>query len=301
MEIELYYRPPLDWEAMTRFLAARAIPGVEAVDERRYRRSVEVGGRPGAIELRHLPGERRLVLAIHPRGLARDEVVDRARRMFDLDADPAAIGDALAEDPMLRPLVRARPGLRVPGTWSRYELAVRAVLGQQVSVAHATALAGRLAERFGRRLPPPTPPGLSRLFPAPPALAAIDVAAAGMPRARAGAIAAIAARAASAAGLPPQLEEIPGVGPWTAAYVAMRSGDRDAFPAGDLGLRKALGDRLDPVAEAWRPWRAYAAMHIWMGYPCGAGGVGRPSRAGAAEGAPSAAAAAPLPSTSSRL
>jgi AraC family transcriptional regulator, regulatory protein of adaptative response / DNA-3-methyladenine glycosylase II len=291
MEVELYYRPPLDWQAMIGFLGARAIPGVEAVDERRYRRSVDVGGRPGAIELRHLPGERRLVLAIHPRSLARGDVVERARRLFDLDANPAAISAALAEDPVLRPLVRARPGLRVPGSWSSYELAVRAVLGQQVSVAHATALAGRLAERLGRRLPLPTPPGLSRLFPAPHSLAGADVASAGMPRARANTIIQIAARAA-AGNLPDDLEELPGIGPWTAAYVAMRSGDPDAFPAGDLGLRRALGNRVSAAAEAWRPWRAYAAMHIWMGYPSGAG---------ATTGAPSAAGALSLPSTSSRL
>jgi 3-methyladenine DNA glycosylase/8-oxoguanine DNA glycosylase len=202
-------------------------------------------------------------------------MVTRVRRLFDLDADPQRIDADLARDRRLAPSVRARPGLRVPGAWDPFELAVRAILGQQVSVARATALSGRLVARFGQPVEGGTD-GLTHLFPTPRALADADVASIGMPRARGEAIRDLAR--ATAEGKRP-LEpvdgriDVAGIGPWTEAYVAMRAGrDPDAFPAGDLGLRRALSgaDGTAPseravllLSEPWRPWRAYAAMHLW--------------------------------------
>jgi AraC family transcriptional regulator of adaptative response / DNA-3-methyladenine glycosylase II len=202
-------------------------------------------------------------------------MVTRVRRLFDLDADPLRIDAHLAEDPRLAPSVRARPGLRVPGAWDTFELGVRAILGQQVSVAGATTLAGRLVQRLGRPVPG-GPAGLTHLFPTPEALAAADAASLGLPRARAAAIVGLA-RATAEGRRPLEPGEGPvalaGIGPWTAAYVAMRAGrDPDAFPAGDLALRRALAGEGGPApperevnlrSEPWRPWRAYAAMHLW--------------------------------------
>jgi AraC family transcriptional regulator of adaptative response / DNA-3-methyladenine glycosylase II len=217
--------------------------------------------------------------ATSPRTVELFSLAARVRRLFDLDADPGAIAAHLGRDPRLRP--HLRPGLRVPGAWDGFELAVRAVLGQQVSVAGATTLAGRLVARFGE----PLADGegtLTHLFPSPCALAAGDVSAIGLPRARAEAIRALAAAVSGGAlelggarELPATLATLgalPGFGPWTAAYVAMRAArDPDAFPAGDLGLRKALADggelpsarAVSAAAERWRPWRAYAAMALW--------------------------------------
>ena len=211
------------------------------------------------------------------------QVVERARRLFDLDADPVPIADHLAGSPELAPLVARRPGLRVPGAWDAFELAVRAVLGQQVTVRGATTLAGRLVRAFGTPLDR-AEDGLTHLFPRPEALAAADLGALGLPRARAATIRALAGAVASgevvldaSRGLEDavaRLAAVPGIGAWTAHYIAMRAlGEPDAFPAADLGLRRALGNgagRLAParvaeLAEAWRPWRAYAAMHLWAG------------------------------------
>ncbi|MGH7789571.1 MAG: DNA-3-methyladenine glycosylase family protein, partial [Candidatus Binatia bacterium] len=186
----------------------------------------------------------------------------------------------LRRSPALRPLVDAAPGLRVPGAWDPFELAVRAILGQQVTVKGATTLAGRLAAAFGR--PVDCGDGLTHVFPTAAVLAEADVAALGMPRARAETVRALARAVANGSlvldaplGLDDALTRlcaVPGIGPWTAQYVAMRAfGEPDAFPAGDLGLRSALGNGGGPLAEAavvraaeaWRPWRAYAALHLW--------------------------------------
>jgi len=209
------------------------------------------------------------------------EVVGRARRLFDLDADPALIAEHLAGSPVLAPLVARRPGLRVPGAWDAFELAVRAVLGQQVTVRGATTLAGRLARAFGTSVGQ-AEEGLTHLFPRPEALAGADLASIGLPGARAATIRALAGAAArgtlvldAARGLEDavaRLRAIPGIGAWTAHYVALRAlGEPDAFPAADLGLRRALGNGAGPLAparvaelaEAWRPWRGYATLHLW--------------------------------------
>ena len=279
--LRLAYRPPLDWTALLDFLRPRATPGVEAVDDGAYRRTIELGDATGTIEVREGgDGSHLLVrvdLADHD-GLI--HVVERVRRLFGLDDDPHEVARRLRASPVLRPLVRRSPGLRVPGAWEPFELAVRAVLGQQITVRGATTLAGGLVRGFGTPLRAAGP--LTHLFPRAEVLAQADVAVIGIPRARARTISALAAAVASRAlvldaarGLDDaiaRLRAVPGIGAWTAEYVAMRTlGEADAFPAGDLGLRCALGNGAGPVsvdalaraAEAWRPWRAYAAMHLW--------------------------------------
>jgi len=283
LALRLPYRAPLDWTALLTFLGARATPHVERVEGETYRRSLQVGGALGALEVEPIAGAAALELRIWlPAFDGIHQVVSRARRLFDLDADPHAIAAQLRRNPVLAARLARRPGLRVPGAWDPFEVAVRAILGQQVTVRGATTLAGRLAERFGAPLGEAARPGLDRLFPGAAALAAADLESIGLPRARAAALRALASAVASGAldldaargpgALAAELRALPGVGPWTASYVAMRAGgDPDAFPAGDLGLRRALGGGAPPVsereaeriAEAFRPWRAYAAMHLW--------------------------------------
>jgi AraC family transcriptional regulator of adaptative response / DNA-3-methyladenine glycosylase II len=209
------------------------------------------------------------------RGADLFSMVTRVRRLFDLDADPLLIDAHLARDRRLARSVRARPGLRVAGAWDAFELAVRTILGQQVSVAGATTMSGRLARRFGEPVEGGKD-GLTHLFPTPLTVAAGDVASIGLPRARAEAIRGLA-RAVVAGKRPLDGVDgrmaLPGIGPWTEAYVAMRGGrDPDAFPAGDLVLRRALASKgqaalaeraARETSESWRPWRAYAAMHLW--------------------------------------
>jgi len=280
--VRLSYRPPLDWAGLLRFLARRATPGVEVVDGDVYRRTIGTPDAHGEIEVRHAAADRHLVMEV--RLSEHDDliqVVERARRLFDLAADPLRIIGELRRRPELRAAVAARSGVRVPGAWDGFELAVRAVLGQQVTVAGATTLAGRLVAAFGTPVASASA-GLTHLFPAAHVVAAADLAPIGIPRARAATIRALAAAVADGtlrldAALDlddaiARLVAIPGVGEWTAHYIAMRAlGEADAFPASDLGLRRALGNGAGPLAardvermaEAWRPWRAYAAMHLW--------------------------------------
>jgi AraC family transcriptional regulator of adaptative response / DNA-3-methyladenine glycosylase II len=281
LSLRLALRPPFDGEALLAFLAARALPRVEHVADGVYRRSIALAGESGVIEARFAPGAREVVLTL-PAGLARhaSRVVARARRLFDLDADPAPIAAQLRADPALAAKLARHAGLRVPGAWSGFELAVRAILGQQVTVAGARTLAGRLVDAFGETLAAPDG-GVAKLFPSAAALATADLARVGLPRARAAALAALARAVAEGAldlegGLAPEVARerllaLPGIGPWTAEYVALRAlGEPDAFPASDLGLRRALGARrplsargLAARAEAWRPWRGYAAVLLW--------------------------------------
>jgi len=269
---------------MLGYLALRAIPGVEVVTGGVYRRTVVVDGAPGVIEVAsggvdHLQLRARLP---HRDGLA--EVARRVRGIFGLDTDLEAAGGALAGDRVIGPLLAARPGLRVPGTWNPYEIGVRAIVGQQVTVAGASTLAGRLVERHGKRLPAPAARGLTHTFPPPSTLAAGDLDGIGLTRTRARAVGAFAAAVAADrvrldSSVP--LDElvgaiagVPGVGPWTAQYIALRMGQPDALPASDLGLRRALADPaagsalpsaadVSARARAWRPWRALAAVHLW--------------------------------------
>jgi AraC family transcriptional regulator of adaptative response / DNA-3-methyladenine glycosylase II len=217
-------------------------------------------------------------------------IIARVRRVFDLTADPAAIAAHLSADPVLAPRVAARPGLRVPGAWDGFELAVRAILGQQITVTAATLLAARIVRDWGEPLPPALAgvvPGLTHTFPSAARLAAADLSVLPMPRARSGALATLARAAAEDPGLfdptgdlptaIARLKALPGIGEWTAQYIAMRQfREPDAFPAGDIGLMRAMAgaDGLRPTAAAlqaraehWRPWRAYAALHLWTGEP----------------------------------
>jgi AraC family transcriptional regulator of adaptative response / DNA-3-methyladenine glycosylase II len=281
--LRLPFRPPYHWPAMVGFLAPRAIPGVESVEAERYRRTIAVGAAMGTVEIAPVSGKPYLSATIHlPAVAALGTVVGRLRRLFDLDADPAAIEGHLAGDALLARAIAARPGLRVPGAWDNFELAIRAMLGQQVSVAAATTLTGRLAAAYGERVADGLP-GLDRLFPKPEALATADLSTIGMPGARARAISALAAAMVADRELlrsfetldatVAKLSRLPGIGPWTAQYIALRAlREPDAFPASDLGLLRAAATaegRPSPAAlvaraEAWRPWRAYAALHLWM-------------------------------------
>ena len=278
LALRLAYKPPHDWHAAVAFLRARAIPGVERVDESRYQRTITLGGVTGIIDVRPAASgahflELRVPGAFAPQLHA---VAARVGRVFDL-----------ARSPRLAPLVARRPGLRVPGAWEGFELAVRAVLGQQITVAGATTLSGRLVQAYGAPLEgPPGSEGLTHLFPTAAALAEGDIASIGLPRARAATIRALAVAVREEAltlDMPPspeaereRLAAIPGIGPWTVEYIALRAfGEPDAFPASDLALRRALHDKsasaeapseraVVKLAEAFRPFRAYAAMHLWM-------------------------------------
>ena len=259
-----------------RFLAARAIPGLEEATGTTYRRSLQLDHGSAVVELGTDGCELRT-------GDERDraEALDRCRRLLDLDADTARIDEELGRDPLLAPLVRRRPGLRVPRATDGFELAVRAVVGQQVTLAAARRTAGRLVALYGRPLEEPAG-AITHLFPTPAAVAEVDSLELRMPRVRANALRALARAVldgeldlrpgADREAARSALLELPGIGPWTASYVCMRAlGDSDAFPPGDAAVRRALerlGEDGRPaaaqrLAERWRPWRSYALMHLW--------------------------------------
>ncbi len=285
VSLMLPYRAPYDWDALIGFLAMRAIPGVEVVSPRRYARTIGLGGAAGTLVVEPAAGERLAVTVRFPRLDALPTIIARVRAVFDLAADPLAIAEHLAGDPVLAPMLAARPGLRVPGAWDGFELAVRAILGQQITVAAATKLAGRIVEAWGEPLPATAGAieGLTRLFPTPERLARADIAALGMPRARGAALNGMAGAVRDDPGIfgpqrnldeaIAQLRGLAGVGEWTAQYIAMRQlREPDAFPAADVGLMRAMAGptaaRPSPAqlldrAERWRPWRAYAALHLW--------------------------------------
>jgi AraC family transcriptional regulator of adaptative response / DNA-3-methyladenine glycosylase II len=285
LSVRLAYRPPYDWDAMLSFLAARAIPGIEIVSANSYRRTIAIGGDVGTISVAPADKNRVGVSVRFPNMAALPQIIARVRRVFDLAADPDTIGAHLALDPVLAPLIAARPGLRVPGAWDGFELAVRAIFGQQITVLAATKLLGRLVAAHGARLAVATRDveGLSCVFPSPARLAKADLAALGMPKARATAVTSLAqaicadpaifSRGASLEEAIAKLRTLPGIGEWTAQYIAMRElREPDAFPAADIGLLRAMaaadGQRPSPAqllsrAERWRPWRAYAALHLW--------------------------------------
>ncbi len=278
----LRYRPPYDWPAMLDFLRARAIKGVECVENGIYRRAIALHGEHGTIEVEPAEGNALKVRLRFARLSDYPNIIARLRRVFDLAADPDAVTLDLAKDSILAALVAARPGLRLPGAWDGFELAVRAILGQQVSVASAATMAGRLTAEFGEKLRC-ADPVLTHVFPEPAALAEADLARLGMTRRRAESLSKLAA---SVAGDPhifstgrsldealAQLRALPGVGEWTAQYIALRLlREPDAFPASDIGLLRAMAtsDGVRPTprqllarAENWRPWRAYAAQYLW--------------------------------------
>jgi AraC family transcriptional regulator of adaptative response / DNA-3-methyladenine glycosylase II len=281
LPLRLSFHGPVDWEVLVRYLALRAIPGVERVDLEAgiYRRTIEVNGNAGVLELER-GGDDHLRLTLHlPHWEELTHLVARARAIASLDLDLEEPKAHLSDDPVIGPLLRARPGLRPPGAWDAFEIGVRAIVGQHVSVAAANTFTGRLVEQTGTSVPGLQALGLSHAFPAAACLAEADLSWVGLTGAQQAAIRAFACavveervRLDGRVGLDELVASITaleGLGPWTAHYVALRLGEPDAYPASDLGLRRAL-DRLAPhsgsldaFSTAWRPWRALAATHVW--------------------------------------
>jgi AraC family transcriptional regulator, regulatory protein of adaptative response / DNA-3-methyladenine glycosylase II len=284
--VRMRYAAPYDWPAILGFLEARAVDGVERVEDGRYARTFVETGRVGIVEVVHSPADDSLATTVRPDpegGVP--ATMTRIARVFDLGANVSAIGAHLACDPFLAPLIAARPGLRVPGGWDGFELAVRAVLGQQVSVEAGRRLAGELVQVCGAMVPVERAghAGLTRVFPTAEQVARADLTGLGMPNARRQALVAVAQAALADPGIfqaggtldqtVARLRAIRGVGDWTAQYIALRAArEPDAFPASDVGLLRACvrpdGTRPSPLdlaarAERWRPWRAYAAQHLW--------------------------------------
>ncbi|HTK28854.1 MAG TPA: AlkA N-terminal domain-containing protein [Vicinamibacterales bacterium] len=273
---KLAFRPPYDWRAMLEFLRLRATPGVELVDEGHYRRTIAIPGGHGVLDVSAWPEEAALQLDVQvadPRALI--AIVEGVKRMFDLGADPRVIAAHLQADRLLRRPLGRHAGLRIPGAWDAFELAVRAILGQQVSVRAATTIAGRIAAMFGA--PIAGVDGLSHLFPTAAVLADAPLERAGVLPSRAASIRMLAGRVAGGTlslgpGDPDELaaalRPLPGIGDWTIGYIAMRAlGDPDALPSGDLVLRRMTGcgtaAALERRSAPWRPWRAYAALLLW--------------------------------------
>ena len=279
LTLRLPFSPPFDWAELLEWFGGRAIDGAEVVDGDVYRRTIVVGGEPGVIEVSP-GGDDHLVLQAHlPYWDGLIHVVQQVRRMFALDHEHHA-DDVLAHDPKLAPLLAERPGLRVPGSWDGFEVGVRAILGQQVTVAGARTIAGRLVRRLGAPVPGLTEMGLTHTFPTAEVMAGADLDGLGLTGARISALQTFASAVRDGEvrldGSVPldefvaSVTALPGLGDWTAQYLALRLGEADAFPSGDLGLRKALANGTVPTAkevekraEAWRPWRAHAAIHLW--------------------------------------
>jgi AraC family transcriptional regulator, regulatory protein of adaptative response / DNA-3-methyladenine glycosylase II len=284
--LRLSYRPPYDWNSMLAFFAARAIPGVESVHSGLYLRAIEINGELGSIAVAHLPKQQSLeVNILFPNLKALPAIVARVRRLFDLGTNIEVIEQHLSADPALAKLIKQRPGLRAPGGWDEFEIAIRAVLGQQISVPAARTLAGRLVERHGRIVPRSfrNQPSISRVFPSAIQLASATTVGVAMPAARANALMTVAEATVANPNLfcplggieqtIARLRAIRGIGEWTAQYIALRAiRESDAFPATDLGILRGAALINDvPLdagtllrrAEAWRPWRGYAAQHLW--------------------------------------
>jgi DNA-3-methyladenine glycosylase II len=282
--LRLSYRPPWDWQQFRSYFALRAVPGVEQVLADRYIRTYRFGAMAGWLAVRALPDEPALELTLSPAATAAlPAIVARVRRMFDLDADAVSIASHLAADPVLAPLVSRWPGLRLPSAFDSFEQAVRTIVGQQIAVKAAVTVVGRLVARLGEAFVGGPEGGPDRLFPTPEALAEAELRGLGLPGRRvdtlkrfAGAVASGELKLSAEQGpeeLVARLLALPGIGPWTAEYIALRAfGEPDAFPAGDLGLRRAKAWGSDPLragelserAERWRPWRAYGAMYLWQ-------------------------------------
>ncbi len=281
----LRYRPPYDWPAVLAHLSARAITGLELVADGCYYRTINLDGVHGTLVVQQGVGNALKVTIRFPRLSSLPAIIARLRRMFDLAADPEIINSQLSTDSLMAKLTAARPGLRVPGAWDGFELAMRAVLGQQITVAAAIKLASKLVAQYGEALSEPSAdrPGLTHVFPQAARVAEADLAALGMPKARAATLSAVAAAlvadpqlldtGASLEEAVLKLRALPGIGDWTAQYIALRHlREPDAFPAADVALMHAIAvhegvrpnaKELAARAETWRPWRAYAAQHLW--------------------------------------
>jgi AraC family transcriptional regulator of adaptative response / DNA-3-methyladenine glycosylase II len=282
LKLRLAYAGPLAWDTMLGYLGARAIAGVEHVSDGIYRRTIKVDGDPGVIEVA-LGGPDHLLLTAHlPHWGGLIHVVQQVRRIFNLDFELERANALLGHDALLGARIASLPGLRVPGAWDPFEVGVRAIIGQQVTVAGAGTIIARVVARHGTPVLGLALLGLTHLFPTAAVLAGADLSGCGLTGARiaaihnfAGAVAGGEIRLDRSRSLGEQLVslvEVPGLGPWTANYVALRMGEEDAFPATDLGLRRGLetltgstaSDRdIGEVAERWRPWRAHAAIHLW--------------------------------------
>ena len=284
--LRLRYRPPYDWESLLAFFAARAVPGVEIVENGRYLRTVGMDGFSGSVEVKHLPAQQSLSVAVRfPRVQSLPAIINCVRRVFDLGADIETIDAHLSLDHRLAPLIAKRPGLRAPGGWDGFELAVRAILGQQVTVSAARRLAEQLVRSHGERVAPDfvSDSRLTHVFPGARQFAQAKSIEVGMPAARQAALKGLAQAAAADPNLfrtfgtieeaITRLRQIHGIGEWTAQYIALRAlRETDAFPAADIGLLRGA-ERLHEAAftaptllarsETWRPWRAYAAQHLW--------------------------------------
>jgi AraC family transcriptional regulator of adaptative response / DNA-3-methyladenine glycosylase II len=284
--LRLRYRPPYHWESMLAFLRARAIPGVEVVENSSYLRTIGMDGFTGSVQVTHLPERQSLCVTVRfPRVQSLPAIISRVRRLFDLGADIETIDAHLSLDPLLAPFVAQRPGLRAPGGWDGFELGMRAILGQQVTVTAARRLAGQIVAGYGEPVSRVfvSDPRLTHVFPEARRLAVVQSIDAGMPAARRSALKELAAAAVADPNLfrsfgtieeaIARLRKIRGVGEWTAQYIALRAlRETDAFPAADIGLlrgaevvdgAKSTAPNLLLRSESWRPWRAYAAQHLW--------------------------------------
>ncbi len=283
LTLRLGHQPPLDWQTMLAFFQARAIVGVEHVSDDTYRRTITIDGDPGVLELSRGGPDHILLRAHLPHWEGLIHHVQRARRIFNLDADLVGATSHLGPQAIIGPLIEGRPGLRMPGTWDPFETGVRAIIGQQVSVAGANKMSARVVQRHGTPVPGLGPLGLTHVFPSPEVLAAADLDGLGLTTARQGAVNAFAQavvdrridfdRSRSLDQFVASVTATAGLGPWTAHYLGLRIGEPDAFPASDLGLRRALADttgrqlqgpEAEALAEPWRPHRAHAAIHLWM-------------------------------------
>ncbi|WPO98230.1 AlkA N-terminal domain-containing protein [Pseudomonas sp. HR96] len=284
-ELELFYPPPLDWQRMLRFFGGRSTAGVESVVDGVYHRTLRWQGSEGLLSVRQDPARHCLIATLHGEvSRQADAVSGKLASLFDLATEPALIQQCFASDPWLGQLIAQAPGLRVPGAWSGFELVVRTIVGQQVSVKAATTIVGRLVQRAGTPAQGPLLADAPWLFPTPEALAGANLDRIGMPGKRVAALQGFAQAVADGVvdidaatpDLPTlrrQLLALPGIGPWTVEYTAMRAWrDADAWPGTDLVLMQAIARRQPELlkhaqqlkhSEAWRPWRAYAAMHLW--------------------------------------
>ena len=278
---ELAYVPPLDWPFFLRYLGARATPGVEAVAGHCYIRTFQADGCAGTLTVSHHPTEPRLTIEVRSNSQAPDAFNQKqVRTLFDLDADMSRVNGALAADQFLGPLIAQAPGIRIPGAWSPFELLVRTIVGQQVTVRAATTIMGRIVSRFGRPLSGARPDEPTYLFPEPADLALGNLAGIGMPGQRIAALQHVARAVAEnavrftdstekTAEIKKALLALPGIGHWTVAYFALRAlRETDAWPATDLVLRRAVDEFAAesgcPIPlERWSPYRGYAAMHLW--------------------------------------
>jgi len=288
-ELKLSYRPPFDWKGLIGFFSARAVRGIESVTEREYRRSFSVvtkkGVSAGVLSVTNSPERNCLIVKLAAPPVKLSSVVARIRAMFDLSADPQIIGEHLDAEGLLHGVSREIPGIRIPGVWDPFEAAIRAVVGQQITVRAAVGLLERIVRMCGTRFETGFDESIGILFPTPQALYDADLDGLGMPGARKKTLKAIAAAWIDGSvpvkdyGSPEELTSallsIPGVGPWTAEYIALRGfGEPDAFPSSDIALRAAVGRLLGrneyasasevaEIADAWRPWRGYAAQLLW--------------------------------------